>query len=260
MTDEVHETSGSADGNYLKIGIVAVIAVAILTGITVFAYQYAKKRSSTTVLPGGTTYLGPGNDQKNTPAPVAETKFSISSTTPWITYDGKKFKYSFSYPNTLPIVVFPNDVTDSVAVSWNNIPPQNNILVRVIDIRTTEPKMVQYIGQPETYVKNWWKQWSGLKGVKDVTQFVNAKGMTGYKAHFINNADQTPNEDVFFVVPGNSELMVRFGNGPLEQSVFDRIIDSFSWSASAAATSPAASEETPSAVANPPAANETPAQ
>lgn len=243
MTDEVHETPEGSE-NYLKIGIVAVVAVAILTGITILAYQYAKGRSSTTVLPGGTTYLGPGQEnQQNTPPPAQASKFNVDASTPWQVYKGKKYNFSFSYPTTLPIVVFPNDITDSVAISWNNVPPQNNIMVRVNDIRNTEPKMIQYIGDPQAYVNNWWKQWSGLKGVKEVTTFTNSKGMTGYRAVYINTADQTPNENVFFTVPGRTDLMVMFANGSLEKTVFDKIIDSFT----IATGSPKTSSATPSA-------------
>jgi hypothetical protein len=97
--------------------------------------------------------------------------------------------------------------------------------------------MVQYISQPKIeYVQNWWTQWSGLKGVKSLEQFTNSKGMKGYKVKFINTAGESPNDDVFFEVPGRSDLMVRFGNGYLDKPVFDRIVDSFNWKGTAAKT------------------------
>ena len=37
------------------------------------------------------------------------------------------------------------------------------------------------------------------------------------------------NDDVFFEVPNRPDLMVRFGNGSLEASVFDKVVDSFYW-------------------------------
>src|SRR4030042_512894 len=81
----------------------------------------------------------------------------------------------------------------------------------------------------KTYVENWWKQFSGLKGVQTVTEFVNAKGMKGYKAKYINYADQTPNDDVFFEVPGRADLVIRMANGIVDPAVFDRMVDSVSW-------------------------------
>jgi hypothetical protein len=245
MSDEVNESPREeAPENFLKVGVIAVIAVLVLTGITVGAYQYAKKRSSATVLPGGTTYLGPGNAEPTKP-PAVLSAFTADAGVTWSTFTGKNHPFSFSYPATLPTVVFPNDVTDSVAISWNNVPPQNNIFFRVINIPQTEPKMTEFIGQPMEYAKNWWKQWGGLKGVKSVEEFTNAKSMVGYRVKFINTADQTPNEDVFFPVPTDKNLMVRFANGPIDKEIFDRITDSFAWGTATA------KEATPSVAQKP---------
>jgi len=140
------------------------------------------------------------------------------------------YPYTFTYPSTLTLVVFPNDITDSVGISWNNNSPQANILFRVSDINKVEPAMVKYIGKSKEYAQNWWTQYSGgLKGVKSLVEFTNSKGMKGYRVRFLNHSDQAPNEDIFFEVPNRPDLMIRFGNGILDQAVFDRIIDTFSW-------------------------------
>jgi len=220
--------------DYKKIGLIVGIAVVILSGITVVAYSVAKSRTSVTVLPGGQTYLGPGREIAKSPTaapqPAETGKFTVTETTQWSDHKGKTYPFTFSYPSSLAISTFPSDITDSVGFSWGNTTPQANILFRVSDINKVEPGMVKYIGKPYEYAKNWWTQYSGgLKGVKSLVEFTNSKGMTGYRVRFINQSDQSPNEDIFFAVPNRPDLMVRFGNGLLDQAVFDRIVDSFSW-------------------------------
>lgn len=235
--------------NYVKIGVITLIAIVILTVITIGAYSYAKKRSGTTVLPGGTTYLGPPKTEET--APVTQTpptqKFTAESTVNWIDFKGKINPFTFSYPETLKLVAFPNDPTESIGYAWANNPPQNNILFRINDLNKTEPTMAQYIGRPKKeYVTNWWKQYTGgLKGVKSVTEFTNSQGMKGYKAKFINLGDQTPNDDIFFEIPGRNDLMVRFGNGWLDTVVFDKIVDTFVWTGKSAAAEPTGADEAP---------------
>jgi hypothetical protein len=217
---------------YKKIGLGVIAAIVILTGITIMAYRYAKGRASTTVLPGGTTYLGP--DRSTTPAPTqppsAPSKFTVNNDTTWIDHKGKVFPYTISIPSTLSIVTFPKDVTDSIAISWGDSLPQNNIFLRVSDLNKTESAMSKYIDQPKIeYAKNWWKQWSGYKSLKSIEQFTNSKGSVGYKVKYLNTAGESPNDYVFMEVPDRPDLMVYFGNGYLDKPVFDRIVDSFAW-------------------------------
>jgi len=221
--------------DYKKIGMIVGIAVVILSGITIAAYSIAKGRSNVTVLPGGQTYLGPGREIVKSPtaAPVKPenpVKFTASEVVTWGEHKGKVFPFTFTYPANLTMTTFSGDITDSVGIAWGSYTPQANILFRVSDINKVEPNMVKYIGKPKEYANNWWTQYTGgLKGVKSLVEFTNSKGMKGYRVRFINQSDQTPNEDVFFVVPNRPDLMVRFGNGVLDQTVFDRILDSFSW-------------------------------
>jgi hypothetical protein len=171
------------------------------------------------------TYLGPSNEQKTPTAPL---RFTISPTTPWREYQGKIFPYVFSYPETLSLVVFTNDPTDSVAVSWGNIPPQLNVMLQIDDV-AKNPTMRQYLGNPREYVNNWWRQYSGLQDISSVTEFTNAKRLRGYRAKFVNYAGVAQNDNVFFAIPNRQDLMVMFANGVLDPSVFDRVLDSFDW-------------------------------
>ncbi len=224
--------------NYTKVILIAIGAVAVLSAITIGAYQYAKKRSGVVVLPGGTTYLGPSDTPVQPPPETEPAKPVIDENTKWIEHKGIDHPFTFLYPESIELVTFPKDITESAGFGWGNIQPQSNLLFRIIDINASEPAMVKYINQPKIeYVKHWWEQYTGgLKGVESVTPFTNSRGMKGYRAKYLNHSDQTPNDDIFFEVPGRRDLMVRFGNGPLEKTVFDKIIDSFSWGKTAQPT------------------------
>jgi hypothetical protein len=236
MSDEESTQSTASEDtpktNIVKLGVLAIAAIALVTVGTLVAVQYSKKRSGTIVLPGGVTYLGPSPTavpaQTDTVAPAA--LFTADANTEWTTFKGHKYPYSFSYPKTLTIVVFPNDVLDAAAIAFSNIPAQQNILANVDDISKND-KMKQYAGtqSKDKYVENWWKQFGGLKGVSSIKAFVNTKGLHGYRTKFINTAGQTPNEDVFFEVPAHPELVIRLANGILDKPIFDRIIDTVGW-------------------------------
>ncbi len=212
----------------VKLTVVTIAGIFILSLAIFAAYRYSQRQAGNIVLPGGVTYLGP------TPTPTfflkpspTPNRFKADVSVTWKNYTGKIYPYTFSYPSTLIIVVFPDDPTDSVALSWDNIPPQLNILLNMEFIDKRDPNLTT---QPKVeYVKNWYKFFSGLKGVSKVEPFTNTNGMKGYKAHYINLADATPNVDVFFEIPGNNTTMIHLANGILDPIIFDRILDSVKW-------------------------------
>lgn len=226
MKEETEETL--EDKEFLKLAIATLVGMLILGGAVYAAYRYSQRQSSQIVLPGGVTYLGPSPKADITQPPTAPLRFTASSDVNWKTFSGKIYPYSFSYPETLPLVVFPDDPTDSVAIAWGNIPPQVNILLNMEFIDQRDPK---FVSQPKIeYVKNWYKFFSGLKGVAKVESFTNAQGLKGYKASYLNWADQAPNLDVFFEIPGNKTTMIHLANGILDPNIFDRLIHSLKWS------------------------------
>ncbi|KKR32889.1 MAG: hypothetical protein UT63_C0029G0014 [Candidatus Gottesmanbacteria bacterium GW2011_GWC2_39_8] len=210
-----------------KVAIFTAVGVVILGAVTYGSYLYSQNRSGGLTIPGGVTYLGP-TEVKQQP-PTAPTRFTVAPSVTWSDFGGKIYPYIFKYPSTLPMVVFPGDTTDSVAIAWGNIPPQNNILVNVEIISSRDPKYVEM--SKLEYVRNWYKFFSGLKGVAKVTPFTNTQGMKGYTASYINWANESPNTDVFFEVPGRKDVMLHFANGILDPEVFNRIIDSVKYEA-----------------------------
>ena len=229
MNEEEREDLDSPD--FVKLAV-ATIGGVLLIGATVYgAYRYSQSQSNNIVLPGGVTYLGPSpktdNPGTDKQPPTAPLRFTAPSNDTWKTQSGKVYPYSFSYPSSLPLVVFPNDPIDSIAIQWGNIPPQQNILMNIEFIDKRDPTAVN---KPKyEFVKNWYKFFSGLKGVSKVQPFTNTAGMKGYKATYINWADQTPNVDVFFEVPKENNIMIHVANGILEPATFDRILDTIKW-------------------------------
>ncbi len=212
----------------VKLTVVTVAGILILSMAIFAAYRYSQRQSGNIVLPGGVTYLGlsPTPTTTNLPVPTPR-RFTTASNTAWKTYQGKLYPYAISYPSTLTIVIFPDDPTDSVAISWENIPPQINILLNMEFIDKRDPDLTT---QPKVeYVKNWYKFFSGLKGVAKVEPFTNTSGMKGYKANYINLSNATPNVDVFFEIPGNNTTLIHLANGILDPIIFDRILDSIKW-------------------------------
>lgn len=219
-----HQQSEELDP--IKLIIATIIGIVILAGALYGAYLYSQSKSNDLVLPGGVTYLGP-TEEASTQPPTAPLRFTIDPSTSWRIQEGRIYSYSFSFPETLALVVFPGDETDSVAIEWGNIPPQLNILANIEFVEQRDPA---YVNQPKMeFVKNWFRFFSGLKGVDKVEPFTNTNGLKGYKAYYINHSDQTPNVDVFFEIPEQEDKLLHFANGVLDPKIFDRMIDSVKW-------------------------------
>lgn len=209
-----------------KIAAGIIVGTVILGGALFFAWKYSQKQGIKLTLPSGGTYTGETSGFQETNPPTAPQRFTAPADVEWITYQGKIYPYTFSYPKTLPLANFPNDPLDAVGIAWGNLNPQFNILLDIENIEEIDPANV---GNVEAFVRNWWKRFSGLKGVLSVDKFVNTNGLKGYKAIYINQADQTPNVDIFFEVPQNPKLVIHLANGILDPLIFNRIVDSVNW-------------------------------
>ncbi len=211
-----------------KLTIATLVGVIILGAVVYGAYTYSQKKAGSLALPGGTTYLGQSNENpsSNQP-PTAPLRYTADASVSWTTFKGKLYPYSFSYPSTLPLVVFPGDSADPVGISWGNITPQLNILLSIENIEKRDPS---FINRPKIdFVNNWYKYFSGLKGVSKVDSFTNVNGLKGYKAVYTNTVGATPNLDVFFEVPQNPALLIHLANGIIDPDTFTKIVDSVKW-------------------------------
>lgn len=218
----------------IKLALITIGAVFVLCLSVFAAYRYSQNQSGGLVIPAGTTYLGatPTPPNKINPPTTIPTqpvlRFKAEKTVPYKEFTGTLYPYSFSYPETLSLVIFATSPpTDSVAIVWEKIPPQQNILLNIEVIKERDKTMVDK--SKSEFVKNWWKYFSGLKGIASVTTFTNSNGLKGYKAQYVNSAGETPNVDVFLEVPPRPEILIHLANGILDWSIFDRIIDSVDW-------------------------------
>lgn len=206
--------------------VITVILIAIAISVSYFHSQQAR---SEIVLPGGITYLGPSTvpSVSDLAGNNPEKKFTTSSDTSWDTHTGLTYPYSFSYPSTLKLVVFPSDPNDSVAFDWNGIPVEQNILLNIEKVNARFPELVD---KPKSeYVKVWYTSFPGLKSLGKMEEFTTPTGLKGYKAWYTNTSGEMPNVDIFLEVPTDKNLLIHLANGRLEDNVFNQIVDSVRW-------------------------------
>jgi len=223
-------------------GIIAAGISIVILSLIILQHNLAFK--GTVVIPAGGTYLGPSETAApaptsppaqpqqpttNTQQPTTGTagKFTVPQNAAWVAVYGNKYPYVFRAPKTLNLVTLPNDQFDIYAISWNNAPPDQNVLIGVDNLNRTD-NLKQYINvSKRTYVENWWKQF-GLTGVSSITEFTNSNNLKGYRAKYKTASGLSPNDDVFFETP-DPTLVIHMASGVLDVSVFNLIIDTVAW-------------------------------
>lgn len=208
---------------FTKLALITFGAVLILIGATYSAYRYSQNRIGNIILPGGVTYLGPSpKDEKPvniTSSTPSQKGFSADSNVSWKTQAGKKYQFSFSYPETLPLAVFQNDPDDTIAIVWEKIPAQENIFVSVENIQKTEK---------DKFIKNWYTNSAQLTSLVNVQPFSNVNGLKGYKAVYKNKAG-LEEIHVFFETSQKPQLLLHFHQAILPSDIFSRLLDSVRW-------------------------------
>jgi hypothetical protein len=115
------------------------------------------------------------------------------------------------------------------ALSGKDITPESNVLIGIDDLSKNTTRS-QFINQPKTvYIRDWWKQFASLTGVKSIEPLTNSKGLKGYNVKFLTTANESPNLDVFFEVPALPQYVIHLSNGILDPAVFAKIVDSVGW-------------------------------
>ncbi len=221
--------------NFSKVLLGLIVGVAVI-GAVIWA-GYSLKRNGQTVLPSG--YQTP---QPNTPAPSLsntdcnkQTKadprnfwpfyikcqpFKAASDVKWKAYTNSK-GFTFDIPDTLKLASFPN----GVGFTYNEIPAQA-ILLYSLDLSSSRSGEFKNMNLT-TYTKNYWRQFSGLTGAKDVFIFTNSKNEKAVRAVYSNINGEAPATDVFFQFPRQPGDSVHFGSCILDSPVFNPIISSF---------------------------------
>lgn len=210
-----------------RVFVFSIIIGALLLLLVIGAFVQAKNRTGTIVLPGGSTYLGPTPTQQHTTVtPPASGKITIPSDAAWTERTGVQFPYTFTYPDTLSLGVFPNDPYDAVTIFHPGTDANANIFFRVENLTTLNKS--EYAGKTEAYAKVWWKDYA-WKNVSSVSAFTNKNGLKGYRALYVNDLGKSPYEHVFFEVPNNPNLVIWISGKLFDTSVFNRLVDSVNW-------------------------------
>ncbi|MBU1326676.1 hypothetical protein KKC61_00880 [Patescibacteria group bacterium] len=229
---DMNEGANAGFSSNTKATLMVACVFAVVASLAIFgAYKQARSKPGSIVLPAGINYLGPIPSQ-TAHFPISQSAplktITIDPSTPWIEYKGILYPYAFSHPESLSLGFFPNDPFDSVAIFWGNTPAQENLFIRVEDLNRI-PNMTEYVAKPKIlYAQNWWKQYN-WKDLAEVTEFTNKRGLKGYRAKYLNQNDQTPFDNVFFEVPQRPDLVIWMTGKLLDQSTFDKIVDSVSW-------------------------------
>lgn len=223
--------------NFSKVIIGLIIGVVVLGGIVYFGYNMSKK-SGETVLPAGfpvateapkpitlanmdcstTTKADPLNPW---PYYIKCDPFKVDADTKWKSFDDPKNGFSFDLPETLKTAPYPN----GMGIEYHELQPNINLLYSV-DLQSSRSGEFKNMDL-SNYPANYWRQFSGLTGVREVTQLVNSKNVKYAKAVYVNIANETPAIDVFFEIPSRKGDFVHFGSGALSTEVFNTIIESF---------------------------------
>lgn len=223
--------------NFSKVIVGLVIGVIVLGGVVYLGYNMSKKNGQT-VLPNGfpvatqapqpatlanmdcskTTKADPANPW---PYYIKCDPFKVSSDAKWKTFTDDRNGFSFDIPDTLKTAPYPN----GMGIEYYELQPNVNLLYS-LDLESSRSGEFKNMDLAN-YPANYWRQFSGLTGVREVTQLTNSKNVKYAKAVYVNIANETPSVEVFFEFPNRKGDFVHFGSGALSQEVFNTIIESF---------------------------------
>lgn len=223
----VDEKDGTLNKSNLVFGnfVILVIFVLLVGGVYMWVSN-KKNKTGQQVFPAGINYLSP---QGSAPKAPLYDFAKLTESSNWSTYKGKLFPYSFQYPKEFKPLNFPNDKTDAVTFKVNALPPEQSLLLTVETISDRDKTLT---GKPEEFAKNYWKFFSGLKGLSKIEPISNEKGMKGFKANYIVKGSNTITSDnYFFVVEGSDDILLHIGDiFPAEgRGVFNRLVNSLEY-------------------------------
>lgn len=227
IQNKSEDFSGEFGKKSLVVANIAILVVflAIIGGVY---YWVSKKNEGLQIFPAGINYLSPkGSEAKK---PVLLYDFAkLAESSDWVTYKGKLYPFSFQYPKALTPIAFPNKDSEAVTFKVNELPPEQNLLFIVETISGRDKNL---IGKPETFVKDYWKFFSGLKSLNKIESITNEKGMKGYKANYVVKGSNTITSDYyFFMVEGNNDMLLHISDiFPKEgKAVFNRLVNSLEY-------------------------------
>lgn len=234
MNDVESENKLPTEERLIPILLIAGVVSLILVGTVVAAFVGAKRKTGQIILPGGITYLGPSPSTKQSPTTSYEPRTSsyipIAETAKWVEQKGRAYPYTFLYPDTLSLGVFPGDPFDSVTIFWEKTDAQKNVFFRVEDLSKIPDQEKYTRGSKKAYAENWWRQYS-WKGLSKVETFTNDHNLKGYKATYKGNDGKPAAYNHYFLeVPEKPNLVIWISSSLLSDGIVEKIAQSVSWS------------------------------
>ena len=231
MEDNTQKKNGEGDSIFSRSNLVLVnlgILVLFLLVVTGIYLWVTKKNKGQVVFPAGVNYLSPQGNEAQKPTLLYDFG-KLAESADWVTYKGKIYPYSFQYPKALVPLTFPNDPSDAVTFKVNEMPAEQSLMLLTEKISGRDQNLV---GKPEEFVKTYWKYFSGLQGLKNMSKVTNEKGLTGYKASYVLKGGKgTTSEYYFFTLEGDADTLLHVGDiFPAEgKTVFNRILNSIEY-------------------------------
>lgn len=223
---EQSASDGAENKTLLTLSVGALVVFLLLVGG--IYYWVSKKNGGQVVFPAGINYLAPQTSNPSAQNAPAYDYAKMAASADWLTFKGKTYNFSFQYPKGLNPLTFPNDSADTVTFKTSNAPPELNLMFLVETISSRDKTL---IGKQEEFVRNYWKFFSGLKGLNSITAFTNEKGLSGFKVNYVSKSGALTSDNYFFIIPGDADHMFHAADiFPAEgKTIFDRIINSLAY-------------------------------
>src|SRR5688572_24784993 len=172
-----------------KVVIGMLVALLVIGAIVGVGYLYSRSKAGKSVFPSGyQPPLAASEIDCTKPKPDnADTwdydtqcdPIKFDATAKLVTHTNDKYDFSFQLPDNLTVVPFPT----GLGIEHKDIPASSNLLYSLDLASSRAGEFASLTG--EDYVRNYWKQYPGLAGIKSMEAITNANKLQGYKAVYL---------------------------------------------------------------------------
>lgn len=226
---------------FSKVVLGLAVAVLVLGGIIYAGYTYSQKKAGKTVYPAGYpigqqpaataknwTQIDCNTEKYNPADPwpyiLKCDRFKTDANAKWVPYTDKGGRFTVQLPSTLKTIEYSN----GLGVVYKDVTNAASNLLLSLDIAASRSGEFKNL-KGEEYVKNYWRQYSGLSGLQSFEVIKNTNDEKGYKAVYkLSNNIPSPAIEIFFELPGGEAGdFVHFSSGVLDDTVFNTIVGSY---------------------------------
>lgn len=212
--------------------ILGMLGALVVIGLVVGGgYLYAKKQSGQQVFPSG--YQAPiPTDQIDCGQPKPSSAniwdyynkcdpIKLGPDSKMVPHTDTKYNFTINIPDNIKL----STIGNGYGITYKEIAPNINHLYLYDPASGRQGELATLTG--EDYVRNYWRQYSGLTGVKILDKIINSNGLTAYKAVYVIGGKTEGNQEVFFETKAGSGDFIHFTRGIIDPAVYDSIINSF---------------------------------